>query len=327
MKFVLLLFMGLSLFGNEYAAMKSSFEEGNVERAIAYARMEAMNGNVAAMYDLGLLYYAKGSFNEARTWLERSVKNEGNGQLGVSTILFSQSRNREGYRKVMQSLIDVPKSPLRDALMAVSEDLSENRNEASAQSYLAVAELFSSDKIISPNPRIALFLTNQAAKKGNDKAMEMMGDAYWRSNYTKDTLMAAPQTGNALAIALEYYTDASGLGNLDAMAKAGKLYIIAPRNLRRINYGVELITQAANGGSSLAALMLGEMHLSGQGVSADRALAQQWLLKATDACEANRLLAELHDPGEEASAYAEAYKACSRSQSVGKAYHILFEPF
>lgn len=327
MKFVLLLFMGLSLFGNEYAEMKSSFEKGDVERAITHARMEAMSGNVAAMYDLGLLYCAKGSLNEARRWLERSVKNDGKGQLVVGTILFSQSRNREGYRKVMQSLIDVPKSPLRDALMAVSEDLSENRNEASAQNYLTVAELFYSDKIISPNPRIALFLTNQAAKKGDDRAMELMGDAYWRSDYTRDTLMAAPQTGNALAIALEYYTKAAGLGNLDAMAKAGKLHIIAPRNLRRVTHGVELITQAANGGSSLAALMLGEMHLSAQGVAADRALAQQWLLKATDACEANRLLADLYYRGEEASAYAEAYKGCSGSQSVDKSYHMLFEPF
>ncbi|MBU1643463.1 sel1 repeat family protein [bacterium] len=327
MKFILLLFMGLSLFGNDYTAMKSSFEEGDVNRAIAYARTQAMNGDVSAMYDLGLLYYANGSLKEARTWLERSAKNGGKGQLAVSIILFSQSRDREGYNRVVQSLIDVPKSPLRDALMAVSEDLSSNRNEAPAESYLRLGELFSSDKIIHPDLRIALFLINQAASKGNDKAMEMMGDAYWRSNYTQDTLMDAPETGNDLTIALEYYMKASSLGNLDAMAKAGKLFIIAPRNLRRIKYGEELITQAANAGNPLAALMLGEIYLSGQGVVPDSALAEQWLLKATDECEANRLLANLYNSGKEASAYAEAYKVCSETKSTVKAYTLMFEPF
>ncbi|MCJ7765054.1 MAG: sel1 repeat family protein [Thiovulaceae bacterium] len=327
MKFVLLLFMGLSLFGNEFASMKSSFEEGDLNRAITYARMPAMNGNVSAMYDLGLLYYATGSLKEARRWLERSVENGGKGELTVSIILFSQSRNRDGYNRVVQSLINVPKSPLRDALMAVSKDLSSNRHEAPAESYLRLGELFYSDKIIHPDLRIALFLTNQAANKGNVKAIELMGDAYWRSSYTDRSLMVAPQTGNGLTIALEYYTKASSLGNLDAMAKAGKLHIIGPRNLRRINYGMELITQAANAGGALGAFMLGEIYMNGQGVERNRALAQQWLLKATDVCEANRLLANLYDTGETASAYAQAYKVCSTSRSMGKAYAVLFEPF
>jgi TPR repeat protein len=327
MKFLLLLFMGLSLFANDYAAMKRSFEEGDVSRAIAYARTPAMNGEVSAMYDLGLLYYAKGSLKEAAEWLERSVKNGGKGQLGVSIILFSQSRDRDGYKKVVESLIDVPETPLREGLMAVSSDLSTNRNEASAGSYLMVAELFYGDTIVYPDLRIALFLTNQAANKGDAKAMELMGDAYWRSNFTEGTLIVAPQTGNALNIALEYYTNASKLGNFDAMAKAGKLFIIGPRNLRRIDHGAALITKAANGGSTLAALMLGEMYLKGEGVAVNRETALQWLLKAKDQCEADRLLAGLYGTGDEALKYAEAYNACSGSRSVRKKYTLLFEPF
>jgi hypothetical protein len=190
-----------------------------------------------------------------------------------------------------------------------------------------VAELFYGDNIVYPNLRIALFLTNQAANKGDAKAMELMGDAYWHSNFTQDTLIVAPQTGNALNIALEYYTNASNLGNYDAMAKAGKLFIIGPRNLRRINYGVELITRAANEGSTLAALMLGEMYINGEGVIANRETAMQWLLKATDQCEANRLLANLYGTGDEAVKYAEAYNTCANSRAVSKRYKLLFEPF
>lgn len=327
MKILLLLFLALSLFGGDFEEMKNTFEKGDAGRAVTIARINAMKGDAAAMYDLGLLYYAKGSTQKAKRWLERSVKNGGKGELGISIILFSQSRSRDGYKKVTESLVNVEKSPVRSALMAVSRDLSENRREASAKDYLAVAELFYGDKIIFPDLRMALFLTNQAAKKGDEKAMELMGDAYWRSSYTRESPMVAPQTGNALNVALEYYSDASGLGNLEAMAKMGKLHIIGPRNVRRVQYGVELILKSANGGSPLGARMAAELYLDGQGVRADRQQALEWYAKATEICEVNRILANLYRRGEEADRYAQAYKKCANSGMQKEKYHLLFEPF
>ena len=327
MKILLLLFLALSLFGGDFEEMKKAFEKGNTDRAIAIARINAMKGDVTAMYDLGLLYYAKGSTKKAVNWLERSVKNGGKGELGISIILFSQSRSREGYQKVTESLVNVEKSPIRSALMAVSRDLSANRREASAKDYLAVAELLYGDKIIFPDLRMALFLTNQAAKKSDAKAMELMGDAYWRSTYTSESPIVAPQTGNALNVALEYYNDASGLGNLDAMAKMGKLHIIGPRNVRRIQYGVELILKSANGGSPLGAQMAAELYLEGQGVRADRQQALEWYAKATEICEVNKILANLYRQGEEADRYAAAYKKCANTDMREGQYHLLFEPF
>ena len=327
MKILLLLFTALSLFGSDYASMKEAFDKGDINRAITITRTNAMKGNIPAMYDLGLLYYSKGSIKEAKTWLERSVKNEGKGQLGVSIILFSQSQNRAGYTKVTESLIDVPKGAVRDALMAVSKDLAANRNDASAESYLTLAELFYYDKIVRPDLKMALFLTDQAAKKGSAEAKEMMGDAYWRSNYTVDTLMVAPQTGNALNVALEYYRDAASLGNLDATAKMGKLHIVGPRNLRRIQYGVEQILKSANGGSALGAKMAAELYMNGQGVRANRQQALEWYLKATEICEVNKVLANMYRQGEEAEKYAKAYETCTKEGSVKRRYHILFEPF
>ena len=327
MKTLLLLLTALSLFGSDYAAMKASFDKGDINRAITYARTNAMKGNIPAMYDLGLLYYAKGSTKEAKTWLARSVKNDGKGQLGVSLIMFVQSQNRDGYQKVAESLINEPKGEIRDALMRVSKDLAANRRDASAESYLVLGELFSADKIIRPDMKTALFLINQAAKKGNAKAMEMMGDAYWRSNYTVDSLMVAPQTGNALNVALEYYRDAAALGNLDATAKVSKLHIVGPRNLRRIQYGVEQILKSANAGSSLGAKMAAELYMNGQGVRANRQQGLEWYLKATDICEVNKIVADIYRQGEEAEKYAKAYETCTKEGSTKRSYHILFEPF
>ncbi len=327
MKILLILLSALALFGSDFELMKASFDKGDMNRAIMYARTNAMKGNVAAMYDLGLLYYAAGSTKEAKTWLARSVKNEGRGELALGILLFSQSRNRNDYTKVRESLIDVPQGEIRDALMRVSKDLGENRHDASAESYLLLGELFSGDKIVRQDQRLSLFLINQAAKKGNAKAMEMMGDAYWRSNYTQDTLIVAPQTGNALNVALEYYSSAANQGELDAMAKMGKLHIIGPRNLRRIQYGVDLILKSANGGSALGAKMAAELYLNGQGVRANRQLAMEWYLKATEICEVNNILAQMYGSGEEAEMYAKAYDVCTQQASIKRKYHLLFETF
>lgn len=319
--------MALSLFGSDFSAMKSSFDKGDVSRAISYARPHAMKGNISAMYDLGLLYYAKDKTKEAKRWLERSVKNDGKGALGVAIIAFAQAQDRKGYEKVMEHLINAPKGELRDALMNVSRDLANNRDEASAKDYLLLAELYYYDRIVHPDLRIALYLTNQAARKGDAKAKEMMGDAYWRSNYTIDTLMVAPQTGNALNIALEYYREASALGNLDAMAKLGKLHIIGPRNLRRIDQGVQLILKSAEGGSPVGAEMAAELYLNGQGLQANRQSALKWYKKATAICDVNRILAEYYGKSEEGKAYHDAYIECHSKRSTKRRYHLLFEPF
>lgn len=317
----------LSLFGSDYASMKESFDKGNVNRAISIARNNAMKGNISAMYDVGLLYYAKGDAKKAKTWLERSVKNEGKGELGIAVLLFSMARDRAAYERVTIALINAPRSDISKSLMAVSKDLASNRNEASSEDYLRVAELYIDDKIIYPNLQKGLFLTKRAAQKGNVKAMEIMGDGYWRSNYTVDTLLVAPRTGNALNIALEYYRDAANLGNLEAMAKMGKLHIVGPRNLRRTQQGVDLILKSANGGSALGAEMAAELYMKGQGVRANRQQALEWYLKATDICEVNKVLANMYGRGEEAEKYAKAYRACVKEASVKRRYHLLFEPF
>ena len=311
----------------EYTKMKDAFDHGDLSRAINIARTNAMRGSIPAMYDLGLLYYAKGSSKEAKTWLERSVKNDGKGAMGVAIIAFAQAQHPKEYESVMDLLINVPKSAMRDALMAVSRDLAHNRDEASASQYLLLAELYYYDKIVHPNLRIALYLTKQAARKGDPKAKEMMGDAYWRSNYTVDTLMVAPHTGNALNIALEYYRDASALGNYNAMAKLGKLHIIGPRNLRRSDYGVELILKAAEAGSAVGALMAAELYANGVVIRRNPQQALAWYKKASSICNVNKILAHHYRSGEEAEKYAQAFKKCSQEASSKRSYHILFEKF
>ncbi len=331
MKILLALLTALTLMAsNDYARMKIAFEKGDINRAITYARTNAMRGDLNAMYDLGLLYYAKGDMKNAMVWLDRSVRNGGKGEMGVSLLLFSNSTNRDGYMKAQESLINAPKSELRDALMAVSKDLYANRRDATAKDYLLLGELFSTDKIIRPDMRTALFLINQAAKMGDPKALELMGDAYWRSSYTQGTMIVAPQTGNGVEIALEYYAQAVQKGNLDAMAKMGKLYIMAPWPVNNMRQGVRWILESANQGSALGAKMAAELYMQGQGVRPNRVLALKWYQKATSLCEVNQTLSQLYlRSGDQKSAkeYADAFKKCSDKEGEPQSYHLLFEPF
>ncbi len=327
MKTLLFLLMGLALFGSDYEQMKKSFDKGDINRAISITRSNAMKGNIPAMYDLGLLYYAKGDAKKAKTWLQRSVKNEGRGALAVGLLLFSQSTNNAGYKKAAASLVNEPKGELRDALMAVSKDLAANRHDASAENYLVLGELFSTDKVIHVNMRMALFLTDQAAKKGSQRAKELMGDAYWRSAYTRDSALIVRQSTNDAETALAYYRDASTLGNLEATAKVGKLLLIGPYYLIDVRQGASLILKSAEGGSALGAKMAAELYMNGQGVRANREKALEWYLKATEICDVNNTLARIYRQGEEAEKYTKAYKVCSEEGSAKQKYHILFEPF
>ena len=327
MKLIWILFLGLSLQAGDFENMKTSFEKGDINRAIGVARNNAMAGSIEAMYDVGLLYYASGKTKEAKTWLARSVKNDGKGALGLAILAFEQTQNRKDYEAVMELLINVPKGNVRDALMNVSRDMVANRRDASASDYLTLAELYYTDRVVRPNLRVALYLTNQAAQKDDKKALELMGDAYWRSNYTYDTLIVAPQTGNSLNIAMEYYQRAMNKGNTDAMAKLGKLHIIGPRNLRRIQYGVTLILKSAESNSSVGAQMAGELYANGQGVRANRSEAIKWYKKATEICVVNNILAKALRGSSEAKAYAQAYTKCTNKASTKRQYHLLFEKF
>ena len=318
MKIILTLLMSLSLFASDYSSMLESFDEGDTSRAIAYARVNATKGNSNAMYDLGLLYYSQGDIKKANYWFKNSVKNGGKGDVAISLILFSKGE----YEKVLELLKSNKSSKIRNALMDVSQDLAKNKNAASAQNYLLLGKLFFSDKIIHLDTRSALFLVDIAAKKGDSEALEIMGDAH---NILKESTLKAPLLTDSLAIALEYYMQASDLGNYNAMAKMGEIHITGPRSLKRIQRGVKFIQKSANGGSALGSKLLADLYLAGLdrngfGLGLDAKKALEWYKKATDICEVNNNLASAYD-------YAQYYNSCQKESSITAEYSLLFEEF
>jgi len=248
MKILILIFIAFKLFASDYSQMKKAFDNDRLNRAIAYARNSATSGNVNAMYDLGLLYYSKGSISKAQRWFKSSINQGGKGRLGVALILFSQSKTKTDYENVLKNLADAEASTISNTLLDVVEDLLKKQNNASAQSYLTLAELFSNDKLVHPNNNIAFFLLKKAAQKNNPKALEIIGDAY---NTLEKSKITAPRIQNTLIIAMDYYKKAYKLGNYDAMAKLGRLKLIGPRHIRRIAQAKELIKTSANKGSKI----------------------------------------------------------------------------
>ncbi len=248
MKFILLIFLTLNLFANDFIQMKQAFNKGNISRAIAYARNNATNGDTNAMYSLALLYYSKGDIKRAQIWFKNSVADGGQGQLGIALILFSKSKTQADYKNVLKALKGVEPNKISKILSDVVNDLIEKTDSTSAQNYLKLAELFSSDKLVHPNNDLAFFLIEKAAEKKNPKAFEMIADAY---NTLEKSPITAPRIQNTLLIAIKNYQKAYKLGNFDAMAKLGRLHLIGPRHVRRIEKGEKLIETSAKNGSTL----------------------------------------------------------------------------
>ena len=318
MKTVFILLLSLSLFAGDYSSMLESFDKGDTSRAIAYARVNATKGNTKAMYNLGLLYYSKGDIEKANYWFKKSVKSGGKGNIATSLILFSKGE----YRKVLELLNNSKSTKIRNALVNVSQDLIDNKNDASAENYLLLGELFFRDKIVHLDTRLALFLIDIAAKKGNSEALEIMGDAY---NIMRESALKAPLLHNSLSVSLEYYMQASNLQNYNAMAKMGEVHIKGPRNIRMVQHGVEFIQKSANGGSPLGAKLLADLYLAGLdrnglGLGLDTKKALDWYEKATDICEVNNNLVTAND-------YAQYYNSCQKDSSITAGYSLLFEEF
>jgi len=258
MKFLILIFIVLNLFGNDYTDMKEAFDKGDINRAIVYARNNATIGNVNAMYNLALLYYSKDSTTKAQQWFENSVKNGGEGKLGIALILFDKSKTKSDYKKILKRLENAQPNKITNALSDILNDLIDDKNDAPATSYVTIAELFSNDKLINPNNNLAFFLMEKAAQKGDPKALEMIADAY---NTMQKSPITAPRVQNTLLKAIKYYEQAYKLGNYDAMAKLGRLHLIGPRHVRRIPTGKQLIKDSAMHGSTLGNEMLKEGYM------------------------------------------------------------------
>ncbi len=318
MKIILILLMSLSLFASDYSFMIKSFEKGDTSRAIAYARNNATNGNVAAMYDLGLLYYSQGDIESASKWLNTSVKNAGKGKFAIALIMFSRAE----YSNVIATLSNSNSGELSRSLLSVSQDLLKNRNSASADEYLLIGKLFFMDEIVHVDSNLALLLIEKSAKKGNAEALEIMGDAY---NIMRSSNLKAPQYTNSLSTALEYYAQAGNRGNYDALAKMGELHIIGPRNIRKVQYGIDFIKKSANSGSALGAKMLGDLYMNGKdfnglGLGTDTKKALKWYQNATDICEKNSALVTAFE-------YKQYYATCYKDSSEIPSYSLLFQEF
>ena len=327
MKLILMMFLTLGLYANDYSDMKEAFEQNKLSRALSISRFVATRGDVTAMYDTALLYYAKGNISEATNWFKRSLKNGGNGDLAMAIILFSTATKPKEFETILEYLSVAKESPLQKNLMAVSEDFKESRFDASAQAYLSLSKLYLNSMIVHTNYPRAVFLLQKAAQKGDPEALEMLGDAYWRSNYTRDSLLFSSSTGNNLNMALQSYKQASAAGNLNAKAKLGKLLIIGPRDIRRIDQGISLIKSAAESGNALGAYMMGELYLEGVVTRRNPKVAASWFEKSTDICAANNILAHLYGASEKGEAFAATYSTCVNEKSTKKEYRLLFEKF
>jgi len=239
MKVLLLLFLSLLPLSASYDEMMKAVEEGNLIRARAIVRYDALSSSPKAMYNMALFEYLLSSQSNALRWLKHSYDAGYNrALLGEAIILFSHSQNPYYLKLVHSSLKQLKIDNTVISFLHVIEDLYNKTDKASAYEYLLIAKLYYKNPIIKQNIELARMLFQRSAAKGSMKAFRYLGEMYETSN-----------TPNSMILALESYKKAYEIGEDRAsLYKMGMIYLTGPRELRNLELGEQMKNRALAGG-------------------------------------------------------------------------------
>lgn len=295
-------------------------QTGDIKRAKALSRLDAINQIPNAMYNQGLLEYANGSVSSAKSWFSRATKaGVSEAKVAEGILYFSKG----DYKKVLSYLKGV-KTPLALDLQAVSDDLLHQRERANATSYYRIADLFYDDTIVKTQERLAFSLMKIAADKGNGAAQNELGEMY-RNGF-------AGQYQNNVTNALKYLQKAQKSGVVEAIFHQGMIYMQAGRGVRNIDTGMQLLHDAASKGSQRAAAALATYYYDGVGVSnvsRDFNKAFLYAKQSEKRCSSKKILVQLYRYGRGVSAdkkkakiYEKSYQKCSQNNDEDREIHL-----
>jgi len=309
---------------NHYSEMMSAFQANNVERANALARIDALNGNGKAMYNLALLYYKEGQVNDAFRWFQKA-SSSGVMQAYVAMAIIDFSK--EDYSKAIKHLSHHNEGVLVTSLNAICYDMIHHTSKASAKSYYEVGELFYNDYLVHPNTEVAFKLVQQSAKKGYKPAFRLLGKIYLGERVGTTSLLLSSNYVHHVNLAIEAFSVGASLGDVASRYYLGEIYLKGPRGVRNFTKAINLLTIAANEGSDEAKFQLGVCLIEGNcGLPADAKRAYTYLLDARSVCDSFVVLSKIAPNRQSANAYQKQYAACSEVQ-LKQSFHLPFLPY
>jgi len=320
MKYLLMFFIVTSLFGNNYSEVSLLVENGNIKRAKALSRLDAIQNTPHAMYNQGILEYALGSQTTAKKWFEKASKAGVVDAKVAEGIMYFE---KKAYQKCVNVLKNSHHSLGHD-FKSVAQDRLDKTQKASASSYYNVADIFYNDKLVKTQAYLAFELMKIAADKGNAKAQNELGGMY--------RIRFAGQFQNNITNALHYLNLAQKAGIKEATYHRGMIYIQGPRGVRDIDRGMKLLHVASQAGSLRASAALAEYYYNGLGVSNVAKNSKEAFIyaeKSKKRCSSKQILARMYASGrgtsrdmKKAKKYEKAHKMCLGVKNEDKEYHL-----
>lgn len=320
MKYFLMCFLVTVLYASSFNEVAQLTKEGNLKRAKALTRLDAINQIPNAMYNQGLLEYATDSLDGAKRWFDRAADADVVQAKVAQAILFFYKNDNKNVLKVLKGV----NTPLANDFRFVAEDRLHKTQDAPAKSYYHVGDIFYNDKVVKTEEKLAFELMKIAADKGNAQAQSKLG-AMYRTGF-------AGQYQNNLLNALHYLELAQKSGVSDASFDMGMIYMQGPRGIRDVDKAMLLLKRASDEGSKKASAALAQFYYDGVGVSqVARNVTQafHYASLSKERCNSKNLLAKMYRVGSGtqknkkiSQEYSDAFEKCSRDTHKDTQTHL-----
>jgi len=237
-------------------------ELGNYSAAKKWLQNSAGKGYYKAAYNLGVFYYAQGDNSQAEKWVQKAEKlTEAKLALGLLYTNKDISKAKSYFALAAKEGNAFAKSHLC-AIVALDQKPSDNQYVNSCQGNIVedlyiTGEFYTAPKKYGSYDK-AIYYLKQAADQGHVKAMNLLGEQYYKRRIQRDE-----------GLALEYFVKASALGNIDAKVNAAWIYYVGVQWSRKPKKGLAELKEAVRLNNAKAKYYMGLLYSRAQTIGPD----------------------------------------------------------
>jgi len=240
-----------------------NLEQGNYSAAKKWLQNAAGKQYAKAAYNLGVFHYAQGNNSKAESWVQKAENlTEGKLALGFLYTDKDMTKAKTYFALAAKEGNAFAKSHLC-AILAVNQKPSDNKYVNICQGNV-IEDLYTTGKFYTAPKKYgsyekAIFYLKKAADQGHVKAMNLLGEQYYKRRMNKDE-----------SLALEYFVKASALGNVDAKVNAAWIYYVGVKWSRKPKKGLAELTEAVKLNNAKAKYYMGRLYTRAQTIGPDK---------------------------------------------------------
>ncbi len=302
-----------------------NLNNGDTSAAQKWFQNAAVKDDLKAAYNLGIYYYNRGQISQTEKWM-RKAKDLPQAKTALG-ILYAASDAKKA--KAYFYIPAMEGSKLAKAHLCALPNLEKDENrekyDALCQGYALQASLitgkfYNSPKKYGSNEK-SLYYLKYAVDQGNAEAMNIYGTILYKRRGQSDEENA-----------LNLFTRAAALGNVDAKVNAAWIYYVGSRWTRKPELGLQELNSALAQNNAKAKLYMGILYLRGYDFSSGtvaKNVNKGWELirasAAQDDPQAMEYLIKNGVRGKELQEYQDQLDTHYRNEDKARDLHFLYD--